>query len=493
MQRVERQKHKERKRGRLAAVLVCAVLLIAGVTAGLLLRRSAEEEPPEKREPVSGFITKRETEELQSLTITRRGKEPWTVEQQADGKMMFVPEDGSEPWPVDESIAGLLAETASSLSFEDVLTENRADWEGTKEGFGLDDPLITAGIRFKDGTEVTARIGHSADPEENASYYMTVDGDDRLFITSAGIVNDLNMEKDVLHPVKRLEIVGNLLDRITVRNGNGTIRFEWALQGQPTDRDAAENWVMTVPYTYPADYDMMKNMRRNAESLQLGTYVGEADGDTLKKYGLDQPAAIVEMHMAAGDTGTVGMNGVFDVESRKEQTVILAVGHNKSDVTAYVRYEDEVYTISRFILEVFTQAEPLTLLARYVVVTPLNSLESVTVEKQDQETVRYTVIRNAGETAPDTGEAVEGHCMRNGEEIDYNAFSAAWERLLTVTVSGRIRNRPEGNVHTKYTLNTVSGAVHTVELSDYDGLHDAVKVDGCTLFYLIKGGMTDLP
>ena len=115
------------------------------------------------------------------------------------------------------------------------------------------------------------------------------------------------------------------------------------------------------------------------------------------------------------------------------------------------------------------------------------------MEKQDQETVCYTVIRNAGETAPDTGEAVDGHCMRNGEEIDYNAFSAAWERLLTVTVSGRIRNRPEGNVHTKYTLNTVSGAVHTVELSDYDGLHDAVKVDGCTLFYLIKGGMTDLP
>ncbi len=48
-------------------------------------------------------------------------------------------------------------------------------------------------------------------------------------------------------------------------------------------------------------------------------------------------------------------------------------------------------------------------------------------------------------------------------------------------------------MHTKYTVNTVSGAVHTVELSDYDGIHDAVKVDGYTLFYLIKGGMTDLP
>jgi hypothetical protein len=32
-----------------------------------------------------------------------------------------------------------------------------------------------------------------------------------------------------------------------------------------------------------------------------------------------------------------------------------------------------------------------------------------------------------------------------------------------------------------------------VELSDYDGIHDAVTLDGYTLFYLIKGGMTALP
>ena len=36
MQRVERQKHKDRKRGRLAGVLVCAVLLIAGITAAAI-------------------------------------------------------------------------------------------------------------------------------------------------------------------------------------------------------------------------------------------------------------------------------------------------------------------------------------------------------------------------------------------------------------------------------------------------------------------------
>ena len=495
MQKVERQKHKERKRGRLAAVLVCAVLLIAGITTGLLLRKSAKVELPEKREPVTGFITKRDIADLQSLTVTRRGEASWTVEQGTDGSLQYAPGDGSAVWTVDESIADILKETASTLSFEDVLTENRAEWEGTEEAFGLKDPLITAEITFTDGVKVKARIGNSADPEGDASYYMAVDGDERLFITSAGIVNDLNMEKEVLHPVHRLEILSTLTDRITVKDGKGTVRIEWALQGEITDRDAAENWLLTAPYTYPADYDLMKNLRKNAETLQLGTYVGKADAETLKQYGLENPFAILEIHMAAGTTGVVGESGVYDVEERAEHTEILAVGDNKSDVSAYVRYGDEVYTISRFILEVFTKAEPLSTLARYVVMTPLNSLESVTVEKQGEEPVRYTVIQNAGEnTSGDSEETVKGRCMRNGEEISYEAFSAAWERLLTVTVSGRIRKEYEQQEpHTKYTLKTVSGATHTVALSDYDGIHDAVTLDGYTLFYLIKGGMTDLP
>ena len=80
MQRVERQKHKDRKRGRLAGVLVCAVLLIAGITAGLLLSQSAEEEPPhEVYQPVTGYITQREPEELRSLTVMENVKLPCTV------------------------------------------------------------------------------------------------------------------------------------------------------------------------------------------------------------------------------------------------------------------------------------------------------------------------------------------------------------------------------------------------------------------------------
>ena len=112
--------------------------------------------------------------------------------------------------------------------------------------------------------------------------------------------------------------------------------------------------------------------------------------------------------------------------------------------------------------------------------------------------MRFGLVR-VDEEQPEEGtgdeETAENvRCMRNGEEISYESFAAAYERMLTVTISGKL---PEGfeprGAHTKYTFRTVSGGTHTVDLCDFDGVHDAVTMDGHTVFYLIKGGMTELP
>ena len=494
MQKVERKKHDHGQRKPLVWLILCAILLVAGVTAGIILRNRAKEQPAETRQRVTGAITQRNVEDLESLTVIQRGKEPWTAVREEDGSLRLQPDEEKEPntWVVDTSIAGMLADAAVNLTYEDIFTENREDWEPHKADFGLEEPKITAVIRFTDGTEVTAHIGDPADGGENAYYYLTVEGDDRLYAVAAGTVQDLNTERELLHPVHQLEIRGALLDRITVKNGDGSIRQEWALQGQVSDQDAAENWLVTVPYEYPADYDAMKNLRDTADNLTLGIYIGNAEEEALQKCGLAEPSAIIEFHMAAGSTGTVSDAGVYDVVEREEGTETIKVGSAKSDMVAYVQYGDEIYTINHFSLETFTKTNPLSTVARYIAATPLNSLNTVTVEKQDTDAVRYIIerVENTEEATAET----EYRCLRNGEEISWDAFSAAWERLLTVTVSGRLpADYTKKETHTKYTFHSVSGGTHTVELSDYDGMHDAVTMDGHTRFYLIKGGMTELP
>ena len=518
MQKVERKKHGERRNGRVAGVLLCALLLAGCVVAAVLLTRKAEEKPEPSRQPVTGSIVQRNPEELESMTIIPRNGESWTAVQLEDGSLGLEEENGTKgttqrsfglhpplaaagetpPVPIDASVGDMLVDAAVHLTYEDVFTENRADWEPEAAEFGLADPLITAVFRYTDGTETTVRIGNSADPEDNVVYYMTVDGDDRLYAVGAGTVKDLGIEKNVLLPVPKLQIHSALLDRITVRNGNGSSRIEWVLKGEVSDQDAAENWILTAPFRYPADYEAMKNLKDGAEKLRLSTYVDSGTEENLEKYGLKEPTTVLEMHMAAGSTGTVGSEGVYDVSDWEERTKTLTIGKAKSDMVDYVLYDGKIYTISHFSVSAFTDTEALSTAARYLVATPLNSLESVTVAEEGKEPVRYGLIRfDEEQTDSDSGNTETERtirCIRNGEEIPYETFAAAYERMLTVTVSGKL---PEGyeaeEAHTKYTFRTVSGGTHTVELCDYDGIHDAVIMDGCMEFYLIKGAMTELP
>ncbi len=496
MQKVERKKHGERRHGRVVGVLLCALLLAGCVIAAVLLTRKAEEKPEPGRQPVSGAIVRRNREDLESITIKPRDGESWTAVRKEDGTLELVRAEDDEVWMVDETIADMLQDAAVNLTYEDVFTEHGEEWKPQADAFGLADPLITATFRYKDRTETTVRIGNSADPEENATYYMAVDGDDRLYAVASGTVKDLSTEKTLLHPVPELQIHAALLDRITVRNGDGSVRTEWKLNGAVSDQDAAENWILTAPFTYPADYDAMKNLKDSAEKLRLGTYIGPAAEESLTECGLKEPTAVLEMHLAKGSTGTVGAEGVYDVADWEERTKTLTLGKAKGEMVDYLLYEGKIYTISHFSVSTFTETEALSTAARYPVATPLNSLESVTVEAAGKEPVRYGLVRIDEEQQEDGTEKGEQNirCLRNGEEIPYETFAAAYERMLTVTVSGKL---PEGFVpqeaHTKYTFRTVSGGTHTVELCDFDGIHDAVKMDGYCMFYLIKDGMTELP
>ena len=494
MQKVERQKHKDRKGLRPAWLILCALFLAACVGAALLLRNKAAEEPPKARERIRGAVTQRDTADVAQVTITRRGEAPWTLLQDPEGKLTLRRQEGSgsEEWAADENAAGMILDAAANLAYEDVFTDNREDWEPEAEAFGLKDPQITAEILFRDGQKVTARIGDAADPEDGAYYYLAVDGDDRLYALASGTVEDLSAERELLRPVRQIQIFSALLDRITVRDSEGAVTREWMLRGKISDRDAAENWLVNAPFQYPADYDVIRNLRDSAESLRLGVYVGAEKDLNLADYGLDKPAAVLEFHMAEGSTGTVSDAGVYDVQDWEERTVTLTLGSAKSEMVDYVLCGGEVYTINHFTVSTFTGMDPLAAAARYPVATPLNSLESVLVEKQGREAVHYALIREEGEQGSE--DSASFRCIRNGEEISADVFAAAYERLLTVTVSGRLElDRKPGEAHTKYTFRTLSAGTHTVELCDYDGMHDAVTMDGYTMFYLIKDGMTELP
>ena len=490
MLKVERkQQGKQPRRWMLLAALL--VLLAGSVTAAVLLRKT--EEPPavslHAREDHSGLLEDRAAEELVSVTIRRRGEEAWTLTRGGDGSL--VPADGGE-WTVNERQADSLRGAMTQLRYEDILTADPAAWHGREKEFGLEDPLVTVTGKFSDGKERTVRIGNDTGLEEGW-HYMAAEGDDNLYAVSAGIVEEMNIEFALLRPVPKPEIYAALLDRITVEDTEGKKLAEWTLKGSVTDRDAGSSWIVSAPFTAPADEEAIRNLKKSAENLRLGVYTAPASEENLKQYGLNPPARTLTFHMAAGSTGTVGETGTYDIRDHEERTVTMTVGGRTEDALAdYVRFGDEIFTVSAFTLSTFSEPNPRGTAARYPVLTPLESLESVTVEEQGR-TLEYTLRTTERITENGETESVRS-CTLNGEEISWDAFEAAYQRLLTVTFSGTLPDNAQWQeAYKKYTFRTLSGGTHTVSLSSWDGMHDAVTVDGSTLFYLIRGGMTELP
>ena len=483
MQRVERKEHPERKHRRLIWLAAAFVLLAASVTAAVLLLRKPAEVIPEE-EKHWGMLISRQEEELVSVTVHRRGEDAWTLYRTENGRLM---PEGGEGWIVAEQQGQLLQEAVTQLRYEEILTEDPEIYRVNSADFGLEEPLVTVTARYTDGTEKTIRVGGDTGLEED-SRYVTADGDDRLYAVSAAVVEDLNIEFELLHPVPRPEIYASLLDRITLYDSEKVVT-EWALQGEITDRDAAVNWAVTAPFRYPADEETMKKLKKSAENLRLGAYTAPATEENLEKYGFKNPRRILHFHMAAGSTGTVSDSGVYDVKEHTENTVTLTIGGAPDDLADYVRFGEEIFTVSHFTMAAFLETDPMDTVAKYPVLTPLASLERLTLEENGE--VRDYVLQEAENT--EDGSAARC-CLLNGKEIPWESFEAAYNRLLTVTFSGKL---PEGaewkEGYKKYTFRTVSGGTHTVIFSDWDGIHDAVTADGSTLFYLIRGGMTELP
>ena len=486
MQKVERRQHKERKNQRWIWLAAALALLAGSLTLTLLLSR----EPVliSEEEPHWGLLIDRKPDELESVTVKRKGEAPWTLVRTEEGSLR---PEGNEIWTVAEQQDAVLQETLTQLRYEEILSDDPAVYRESPEDFGLAEPLVTVTVRYTDKTEITLHVGSDTGLEERW-HYLTVEGDERLYAVSSAIVQDLDLEYAVLRPVPRPEIYAALLDRITVEDGEKKIA-EWKLQGQITDRDAGSNWTVTVPFQYPADEETIKKLKESAGNIRLGVYSDSVTEENLIRYGLDVPRRIITFHMAAGSTGTVSGDGIYDVADHDEKTVVFMIGNDADETASYVRFGDEIFTVNRIMLTAFADPDPMNTVARYPVLTSLESLESLTVEKNGEiREYRLQIIpREDGEAGE---EQQERECRMNGETVSYNAFEAAYDRLLTVTFSGVL---PEGAVwkdpYKKYTFHTLSGGTHTVVLSDWDGIHDAVTVDGSTLFYLIKGGMTDLP
>lgn len=478
--------------GRWLYLLLALALLLAAAGGYLLLTRQETVAPTEDAITYGEWMV-HEAGDVQRLAVTLRSGESWAMARQADGTFL---QEGETDWQIAPAKAAQLAQLGAVISYDDVLTEDASAYAAHMADFGLDAPLVVA-VDYADGQSAVMRIGATSGMPDETWYYMTVDGDPRLFAVDKGTAEGLSVERALLHPVTQPTLHKARMAEITFADGAGHVLAQWTLQGDIAQSDAAGSWLMTAPHRYPADAEAMDNLRSNLANIRLGAYEGQATAENLSRCGFDQPQFVLTIHQAAGTTNAVQADGSVSPVDWPASDFTLTVGGAKNDNVYYVRVEDGIYLTSRFSMATFMDMAPMETISRFPVMVACAALESMTVETAAG-TDEYRITReprvaenNQLVTDAQGNTVYDVTCTRNGDSVSYEAFEAAYVRMETVRVSGLLPEgwQPAGTAHTTFTLRTTGGAEHTIALTPFDALHDAVVVDGCALFYLISGGM----
>lgn len=489
MQSVPRKKRRARSRRWIwvAALAVAA----AGIAVAVVLTSQQANVPAITKEDSSGILMQHETNEVASFQLTLRDGESYTLLQDSAGALTVA---GDESFTVASTYQESLLSAVSILSYTDVLAD---DWTALQEylsEFGLDTPQVSVHVAYTDGTEATFHIGNASPLEDESWYYMTVDGDPRLFALDKGTAEDLMVHLASLREITQPTIHRARLDAITFTGAGGEITAQWLLDGDITDADAASNWRMTVPYAYPAEESAMTALRKNLTNLRLGAYVTEATAENLTAYGLDTPQFTLTLHMAAGATGVTNDDGTYATKDWPESTFVLKIGNAKSDMVDYVQVDNGIYLCSHFSLATFRDLNPKDTISRYPLMVSLDDVVGLTVTDSSGITT-YTLTREEqvaenNELVRDSNGNIQYNvtCLCNGEEMSYDVFAAQWEQLAALRVTGWLPDGYEvtADAHTSLVFTTISGKVHTLSFAPYDALHDAVMLDNTALFYVIR-------
>lgn len=493
MQNVPKKKHAAHKGWR-KWLLLAAIALVAMAACLLIFARTPAplpEMPIEEEEEITLWSV--DSDAITRIRIALRGEEAWSAVQPTSGTLVL---EGEDSFTLDEATAESLLSGLKSITAE-VLSD---DWHGTEEewaAFGLDNPESVVTVEFTNGSSYTLRIGN-APQYENSWQYAQLDGDSRLLSVSRGVAEECYVTRGSLHRFEQLTIHADRLDEITLLNAQGEITQQWRLSSDITNADAQERWYVSIPVRYPADATAMTTLRKSAAAIRLGEYIADATAAHIARYGLDTPRAVIRLHQAAGTIGVVGTSGAYGTTDYPESTITLVIGEQESDAVDYVLYDGGIYRCSALLLRGVMNADWQETVTRYPLLTALGNLSSLTRETASG-TDTWVITRteqvaenNELATDEDGNPLYDITLTKNGEAADYTAFSAAYEQLMVATVSGRL---PEGWTsedapHTTWTFVDIDGTAHTVALTRYDAMHDAVSVDGTALFYLIQGGFT---
>lgn len=275
-------------------------LLLLGILFGIQARNKRQEQKDaEEKEAAKIYVT-----DLKNVSEVRYdvGNGELGFAKQND-KWIFI-EDSD--FPLKQSVPEQIIDTFGKLEAQRELKDG-----DSLEAYGLKNPAYTVCLTTTDGAQTILQFGNAVDD----SYYLTVEGTDRVYTVASGVLDELQYTMDELAQFDTYPEIGsgNLLKETITENGK-TTTYDSEKEEDAENIAAVAGGLGAVKLDTAAEYSV-------------------SDED-LPKFGLDEKARItVEVTYKANDI---------------EDAMTLYIGNTNGSDKRYVMINDSriVYLIS---------------------------------------------------------------------------------------------------------------------------------------------------
>lgn len=265
--------------------------------------------------------------------------------------------------------------------------------------FGLDSPVSSAQVSFKDGSEGYSVMLGNRSPD-NTGTYLKLSNKDNIYIVDDSVAEYFEFEALDLADDSSFEAAAFTGDISDYTGSSGSIETfdEMTVSGKNFPRtvtivpntnenlSSVAKFVISTPYErHSANVDNLLSMFTSGISVS-GAYSFDVTPESLKKFGLDDPEVIVKMTLA-GQTKVYKISKVDDdycAVINEESKLIKKVYASSVPVSGY---SEESFYNDWVCMEVISELSDFTL-------TTSNTTYSFGIEYDKEADPQYTITHN---------------------------------------------------------------------------------------------------
>ncbi len=410
---------------RKSAVLAIALCVLMAVAVALyfLLRPAAPERSSEEDNTVSLTLLDYDVSLIERITVHPSRTESYTLINTENGVRL----ESDLEYPLRERTVQTLMYYAVHLTADErAARTNQMDLSE----YGLQPGVCSVDVSLAAGKEYTISLG-SAVPMDEVRYYAMVSGDDSVYSVTSDVMDALNVQFSMLHPVTSLAIDAELIDRITCSEGGGQ---ETYFSAERTDA----GWSLTEPFRYPLSVEKMDSLLSSLENLRFSTWVGKDTPLNRHKYGFEAPSLVLSLDFAPSVLTVPDEEGIEQTFDLPASNITILRGDRYSDTASYYLFNGDIMTGTVVTFSVVGKLNWQECITGMPFIYGQNNLSEVAVMSGGTETryeIRYierVLPNNQFETDEYGNTVYEMRVRKNGQPTDAYAFSEYYTRLMSL-------------------------------------------------------------